>query len=185
MSQLLTDKDRPLHRAELGDRLSTVARARTLTVLPRLDGERKRSVLQFLYESRLITKNRVVVDLWPADLSGAYLSGADLREADLSGADLREADLRWASLSGADLRGAHLRRANLSYAVLGGAYLSMAHLEGANLQGAYEVTKDGSVQLITNAELAQQAETLEGATMPNGQKYEEWLKDREGRKQNE
>jgi hypothetical protein len=27
MSQLLTDKDRPLHRAQLGDSLSTVARA--------------------------------------------------------------------------------------------------------------------------------------------------------------
>jgi hypothetical protein len=29
MSQLLTDKDRPLHRAQLSDSLSTVARART------------------------------------------------------------------------------------------------------------------------------------------------------------
>jgi hypothetical protein len=28
-------------------------------------------------------------------------------------------------------------------------------------------------------EQLQQADTLEGATMPNGQKYEEWLKDRE------
>jgi hypothetical protein len=49
MLQLLTDKDRPLHEAQLGDSLSTVARARTLTVLSRLDGgDRKRSVLQFL-----------------------------------------------------------------------------------------------------------------------------------------
>ena len=39
-----------------------VARARTLTALTRLDGERKRSVLQFLYESGLISKGR------PADL---------------------------------------------------------------------------------------------------------------------
>jgi hypothetical protein len=35
MSQLLTDKDQPLHRAQPGDNLSTVARARTLTVLDR------------------------------------------------------------------------------------------------------------------------------------------------------
>src|SRR5215216_5086481 len=31
MSQLLTDKDRPLHRAQAGDSLRSVARARTLT----------------------------------------------------------------------------------------------------------------------------------------------------------
>src|SRR5215213_6130393 len=36
MSQLLTDKELPLHSAQLGDSLSTVARARTLTVLLRL-----------------------------------------------------------------------------------------------------------------------------------------------------
>ena len=45
MSQLLTDKERPLHRAQPGDSLSTLARARTLTVLPRLDGERKGRVV--------------------------------------------------------------------------------------------------------------------------------------------
>jgi predicted membrane-bound spermidine synthase len=54
MSQLLTDKERPLHKAQTSDSLSTVARARTLTVLGRLDGGRKRSVLQFLFESGLI-----------------------------------------------------------------------------------------------------------------------------------
>jgi hypothetical protein len=55
MSQLLTDKERPLHRSRPGDSLRTVARARTLTVLTRLDGVRKRSVVQFLRESALIT----------------------------------------------------------------------------------------------------------------------------------
>ena len=56
-----------------------------------------------------------------AYLSGAYLSGADLREAYLRGADLREADL-----SGADLSGADLREADLSEAYLRGADLSEA-----------------------------------------------------------
>src|SRR5215217_191957 len=54
--------------------LKTVARARTLTVLPRLDGGRKARVVQFLYESNLIAKDRAVLDL-----SGTNLSGADLR----------------------------------------------------------------------------------------------------------
>lgn len=34
---------------------------------------------------------------------------------------------------------------------------------------------------VTQKQLEQQAKTLEGATMPNGLKYEAWLKDREGR----
>jgi len=41
--------------------------------------------------------------------------------------------------------------------------LSGANLNGANLS-------------ISNEELEQQAKSLEGATMPNDQKYEEWLK---------
>jgi hypothetical protein len=38
---------------------------------------------------------------------------------------------------------------------------------------------------ITEEQLEQQADTLEGATMPNGQKYEDWLKDREDGKGDE
>ena len=38
-------------------------------------------------------------------MSGADLSGANLRRADLSGANLRRADLSGAYLSGANLRG--------------------------------------------------------------------------------
>jgi len=46
-----------LQDATLDYNISTVARAHTLTVLGRLeDGERKRSVLQFLYEAGLINK---------------------------------------------------------------------------------------------------------------------------------
>src|SRR5215203_4537748 len=47
---------------------------------------------------------------------------------------------------------------------LNGADLSWADLRGADLSGA---------KGITNEELAQQARNLEGATMPDGQKYED------------
>jgi Pentapeptide repeats (8 copies) len=114
MSQLLTDKERPLHDANPGESLSTVARARTLTVLPTLDANQGRSVLQFLYEAGLIDKEHPIVDLTGAelrgiDLDGANLSGADLSDAYLSGADLRGANLCGAKLSFAKLRGADLR----------------------------------------------------------------------------
>jgi hypothetical protein len=166
MSQLVTDKDRPLHRSPRRDRLRTVARARTLTVLSRLDGDRKARVVQFLYESVLIHIEHPIVDLTGADLSGANLrtfslSGADLVYAELHSADLHGAWLVYANLYGADLRGAIL-----SGATLYEANLSDADLSRANLSGAWDTTN----------EQLEQAKSLKGATMPNGQKYEEWLK---------
>src|SRR5829696_3066208 len=87
MSHLLTDKEQPLHSARPDDRLSTVARARTLTVLERLDSLRKRSVLQFLYESGLIYKEHTLLnesDLIERHHNIVGLRGADLSEARLS-----------------------------------------------------------------------------------------------------
>ena len=49
-----------------------------------------------------------------ANLSGAHLSGADLRSANLSGANLSAAQLSGAYLSGANLSAAQLSGANLS-----------------------------------------------------------------------
>lgn len=63
MGQLLLHEDRPLRKSKEEDEMRTLARARTLTALSRLDGSRKRSVLQFLYETDLITRDRAVVDL--------------------------------------------------------------------------------------------------------------------------
>jgi uncharacterized protein YjbI with pentapeptide repeats len=124
-----------------------------------------------------------------ADLSGAILSDANLEHAllsdtDLSEADLRDADLSHASLSKTDLFNANLSDANLSEAYLSEAYLSFAdlsgadlsgaNLNGANLNGAYLSGAQG----VTNEQLDKQAASLKRATMPNGQKYEDWLKSR-------
>jgi hypothetical protein len=180
MSQLLTDKERPLYRAQMGDSLSTVARAKTLTVLPRLAGNRKARVVQFLHESGLIAglipKNPPIVvmsgaDLREADLIGANLEGdnllgATLIEANLIEAKLRGANLMGANLMGADLSGAFLEEAILVLAVLNGADLREAYLMGADLSGVREWTE---VQLST-------AMSLKRATMPTGQRYEDWIK---------
>lgn len=93
MSRLLTDKERPLHRAEQGDYLSTVARARTITALSRLDAKRKGNLVQFLYEAGLINRGHAVISLADADLRGADLYAATLRHADLRAADLSRANL--------------------------------------------------------------------------------------------
>src|SRR5438270_2988234 len=51
MAELLLDKH--LRESQPDDEVQTIARVRTLTVLQRLDEIRKRSLLQFLYESNL------------------------------------------------------------------------------------------------------------------------------------
>jgi uncharacterized protein YjbI with pentapeptide repeats len=109
----------------------------------------------------------VYAKLIDADLSYADLSYADLRYARLIDADLSGADLSDVDLDAANLRGAILSEADLSDAELSYADLSDANLSGANLRGA---------EIITNEKLEQQAASLKGATMPNGQKHGEWLK---------
>jgi hypothetical protein len=171
MSGLLLEKD--LRASEEDSEVRTLARARTLTVLSRLDPSRKTAVMQFLVEAKLVQRveerepiiRLVGADLSGADLSEAYLEGAYLSRAYLIGTDLSVADLGEADLSGANLSGA-----NLSGAKLVGANLGKAAQGGPNLSGASG---------ITNEELDQQAASLKGATMPNGQKYEDWLKSKD------
>jgi uncharacterized protein YjbI with pentapeptide repeats len=154
MSQLMLEGD--LRGSQEGSEVRTLARARTQTILARLDSRRKGSVVQFLYEASLIDKEGPVVSLSDVSLRGADLSGldlkgatlisadlndtdlegADLSEADLSEADLDRADLSWAVLSGTDLSGAELSDANLDNAVLSGADLTGAKLNHADLRGA-------------------------------------------------
>lgn len=189
MSELLIDKN--LHdKSNEYDQTRVAARARTLAVLGQLDGERKRTVLLFLREARLINREKFVnhqtniiyhpryVGLDGADLAGANLRRARLISTDraepislkgavLAGADLEGTDLEKADLGGADLRNANMSKANLRSAVLGGAALlgadlSWADLSHADLSGASGITGD---------ELEQQARSLAGATMPDGTEH--------------
>lgn len=203
VGQLLLDKDTHPSNSQESDEVRTLVRAWTLALLPRLDGRRKRSVVQFLYESKLITKDHDVVDLTEAylnnanlidlNLTGAHLRGvslvkanlnvAKLSEADLSGAILFGANLHWAKLDGADLSGAVLMSpdtgstpvprtpsSTMTYTFHGtgpkNADLSGADLSGANLTDAY-----------VSEEQLRSAGSLEGATMPNGQKYKGQYRD--------
>jgi hypothetical protein len=73
VGQLLLDKDPPLRQSEHDSEVRTLARARTLTVLSRLDGDRKAQVVQFLHEAGLIDRQQHVLALSGADLNGANL----------------------------------------------------------------------------------------------------------------
>jgi uncharacterized protein YjbI with pentapeptide repeats len=171
MVRLLNDKDRPLRRSKGGEEVRILAKERTLRVLPRLDSERKARVLQFLYETGLIIKERSVVDLLGADLRAANLGGANLRGANLRGADLSRANLVGTDLRRADLRGANLREANLSRADLisanlSGAYVGRADLSLADLSGVdLRNVKELSVGQLDRAY------SLKGAIMTDGSKH--------------
>jgi uncharacterized protein YjbI with pentapeptide repeats len=133
------------------------------------------------------------------DLGGSYLSGADLSSADLRGASLvnaelqrkeelslGSADLGRADLSRADLSGAYLRGTNLGDAKLANADLQRkdarglegANLGGADLTGADLTGADLSGAIGVTAQQLRKCKSLEDATMPNGQKYKDWLKDK-------
>jgi len=154
MSQLLLDAKQPLYRAQAGDYLSTVARAQTLTILGNLDGDRKRSVLQFLYEARLINNSRLVVFMGGANLRAAKLNFASLSDTNLSGADLSDAVLGGAILSTIALGGATLRSANLNGADLRQSVLGFAELSSANLIFANLAEADLSFANLSGASLS-------------------------------
>ncbi len=168
MGKLLADPDRPLHRTMLGDDARTEARAHTLLILQDIDDPvRKRNLVEFLHQSRLIHSELPVVDL-----RGANLEEADLSHANLSHASLHEADLNLAILNHANLSQAFPIEANLSYAVLRKTNLSGAALHEANLRGAHLEGADlRDARGVTEEDLEKQAENLEGTIMPDGSKH--------------
>jgi len=118
---------------------------------------------------------------WRGWLKDGSLQKAQLPEASLDRANLQGADLQEANLQGAKLRKAKLQGANLQGAVLSGgsgilgrpvigpteADLTGADLTGANLQGA----------TVTDEQL-RVTKSLTAAIMPDGRKYEDWLRGR-------
>jgi len=68
IGELMLKEAAPLRESEEGDEVNTLARSRTLTVLSRLESDRKARVVQFLYESRLIAKDHPVLALHGAGL---------------------------------------------------------------------------------------------------------------------
>ena len=193
MSKLLLAKN--LRHSIEDEEVRKIARVRTLTVLRRLDAERKGSVLQFLHESTLLGKEGPIIDLTGADLSRAHLSRADLSGANLShanlsrailsGADLSEAILSEANLSrtnlsGTNLSGTNLNEADLIRANLSGADLIGANLNEADLSGAFLIGALLSRANLSGANLSRALVTpeqvtpttsLQGTIMPDGSKH--------------
>jgi uncharacterized protein YjbI with pentapeptide repeats len=161
MSALMLEEH--LRNSDRRSEARTLARARTLTVLERLDPKRKRSVVQFLYESSLIDKDGPIVSLSDADLSSVDLRFKDLIQADLSEADLSEANLSNADLTDANLNNAVLSDADLPSVFLKDASLAHAHLTDANLSYADLSYANLTIATLTRTDF--RSATLRGADL--------------------
>ncbi len=118
-----------------------IARALTLDILRRLDGERKRLVLDFLYQTGLIYKANPYVSLIAASfgMSPAPLlsSNTPIRQkADYFDDVTRASNLQQIYLINANLIGAVFCDVVFVNANLQGADFTDANLENANLSGA-------------------------------------------------
>ena len=186
MGSLLKEKD--LRESKEDSKVRTLARARTLTVLGRLDPSRKTAAMQYLVEAELVQRAEgrgPIIPLTGANLSGAYLPNADLVDANLSGAYLPNADLVDANLSGAylssaNVSAAYLNEANLSAAILFDANLRGAVLDDANLSDAKGITNEqlSAAWSLVGATM-RDGQTLKSAANPDGPTFEEWLKSKD------
>jgi uncharacterized protein YjbI with pentapeptide repeats len=171
LSDLLLEKD--LRNSEEGSEVRTLARARTATVIQRLDAEGNRNVIRFLNEAGLTKNRRSSIRLLAGvDLQGAQLGGADLGSTDLSYTNLSDADLSGANHLDSKLRGTDLSEADLSDAELKYAYLIEANLSNANLNGADLIEANlSNARGITKEQLEKQTENLKDALMPDETKH--------------
>jgi cell division protein FtsB len=122
-------------------------------------------------EIQALARARTFSALEQADRNGKKSIIRFLYDARLIQGDDPAVSLSGATLTNVPLGHMDLRSVNLSGTNLNGANLKSTDLSNANLSGA---------EGVTNEELQQQAASLEGATMPNGQKFEDWIKDKEG-----
>jgi uncharacterized protein YjbI with pentapeptide repeats len=177
--------DRNLRDADRDSNVRNVARARTLTTLAALDAYHKQKVLRFLNETKLIQRSspdgEPVISLRYAELQEVRLGhtgelgGFDLNGIVAANADLSNAHMLNAVVHGADLREAILSEADLTNADLRGSTLIGADLTNTDLTNTDLTNTDLTDAQVTEEQL-EAAKSLAGATMPNGQKYEDWLK---------
>ena len=109
-----------------------------------------------------------------ASFNGADLERANLVEANLSDARLERANLSSANMGWVNLSRANLERANLSEANLSGANLDDARLNGADLSGAFLYGARVALRSLSTVK------SLAHATMPDGLKYEDWVRRQSG-----
>jgi uncharacterized protein YjbI with pentapeptide repeats len=140
-----------LRQSKPSDEVRTVARAQTLTVLRRLDSDRKLIVLRFLFESSLLS----IINMDDAELSGIRYINLRPREAnDLKSLILQYADLTHADLENLQMEHGSLYDSNLSFSTLINLIVSSSNLNNVNLSHAIVSNTDFSNSLFVGADLS-------------------------------
>lgn len=162
----------------------SIIRAKTLTALLQLDVGRKRQVVLFLYETKLIDKstNHPTLDLFDAVLDNLDMSlprlrqssyavynaikiklrGVSLINSSFRSRDLYQSEFSRADLTGSDLTWTRLTHVDFRYSTLNGVDFMNAAVDQAVF--AYANLTESNLsdeQLLTTL-------TLQGATLPNG-----------------
>ncbi|GLV58356.1 hypothetical protein KDH_51890 [Dictyobacter sp. S3.2.2.5] len=150
--------DQLLTKRKASDPAKIAADALTRQTFSRLDGDRKAELMRFIYQTKLVSNDSVVLNLQDVDISNARLGQIDIRDTYLVGANMSGSDLHGAILSDAILTFTNLAGANLSKADLHACDLHNTNLAGANLRDATGLTPDQISQV----------RSLRGATMPDG-----------------
>jgi len=138
MSELLLDKN--LRNSQTDSEVRNLAQTRTVTVLRRLDGERRGLVLQFLKSSGLISAESKstgpTIDLAEIDLDMTDLSHANMKSVFLSKARFEDANFSSAFLDRSVMEETRFWRADLAFSHLNEARLADASFDHATLIGA-------------------------------------------------
>lgn len=123
------------------ERISQIARARTMATLRMLQAQEKSVLIHFLFDAGLIVnqgdkRKTALIALNGADLKGLDCSHAQLDELCIISAYLNNANFNGAFLFRANFSACDLIEADLSFATLDEVNFLMADLTGANLKGA-------------------------------------------------
>lgn len=141
MADLLINCSLRASAPDSASEVRTVARARTLSTLRWLDPNRVHIVINFLLESRLMTREFKLVDLNELDLTSIRLFRKNLETVDFSHSNLQDAqcievDFTEANFSHANLEQAYFSQVNFNKANFEGAILKRAFFISSNLTGA-------------------------------------------------
>jgi hypothetical protein len=167
-NEMQKSKSNYIDAATRCENMLTEIRAHTLAVLERIEDRPQGSDEPKVYKRRKRAVMSVLAEAGFLNLGSPrpnFIEGANLTYTDL------KSIVEEANFADANLKSMNLSHKNLQKVRLTGADLSDSNFVGADLTGADLEGARG----VTNEELEQQAASLEGATMPDGQKYEDWL----------
>jgi uncharacterized protein YjbI with pentapeptide repeats len=150
ITNLLLDKELKSKTNESNE--VQAAKSTTVLVLRELDLKRKKQLIQFLSDAKLIQSEQIGL-LKGAYLEDIFLKGVYLNEAYMEDIKLKKSNLSESFLQGVNLTGAKLSRTKFYKANLKKAVLRHADLTGADLIGADLTGADLTGALLLNANL--------------------------------